>query len=113
MVQASDRTSEEAAQFSTAKVIITVPRDQNPPRFQGTYETRITENVAVNSSVISVRATDADRKGDIVYMITGVYPAESFFWIENSNGVLYIRNSLKADSLSMTKYIVSRQLNCN
>ena len=38
-----------------------VQRNLNPPRFsQSSYRVNITENDAVNSEVVSVRATDAD-----------------------------------------------------
>jgi protocadherin Fat 4 len=106
LIQASDRTDSEGSQMSTTRVTVTVPRDQNPPRFSGTYQTRLTENAAVNSSVINIRATDVDRKGDMMYDIIGLYPSESFFWINELTGAIYLRNSLKEDSLKSTQYTI-------
>ena len=46
-------------------------------------------------------------QGSIRYEISGVYPAETFFFISPTQGVIVIRNSLKSDSLQATEYTVS------
>ena len=63
LVRASDRFNDTKGQVSTARVLVNVPRDQNPPRFSGIpYLARITENTAVNTSIFTVRADDQDRQ---------------------------------------------------
>ena len=42
----------------------------------------------------------------IVYEMVGEYPSQSFFWINSTTGVLYVRNSLQTDSLQSTEYRV-------
>ena len=41
-----------------------------------------------------------------MYEMVGEYPSQSFFWVESSTGVLYVRNSLQSDSLESTEYRV-------
>ena len=42
----------------------------------------------------------------------GTYPAESFFFINPETGIIYIRQSLKADSLKLTEYMVCVKQDC-
>ena len=79
LVRASDRSgAPEGSQVSTTSITVNVPRDQNPPRFaNGNYNRRITENAAVNSSVVTVQATDSDlvvsEEGHIDIIFNDVY----------------------------------------
>ncbi len=45
-------------------------------------------------------------QGRILYAITGVYPAQNFFWIDAGTGVVYVQRSLKDDSLKSSSYTV-------
>ena len=45
-------------------------------------------------------------QGDLVYELTGVYPAQFFFWIHRDNGRVYVLQDLNADSLRSTQYKV-------
>ena len=104
-VKASDNPA-ESEQMSTVQVRIYVARDEIRPRFNGPYRLTIDENLAVNKSVTTVRATDGDQSGEMTYEIVGVYPAETFFWINSRSGTIYIRNSLSSDSLKTATYRV-------
>ncbi len=46
------------------------------------------------------------QQGEVVYELVGDYPSQSFFWVDSASGVLYVRNSLQADSLESTEYPV-------
>jgi len=43
----------------------------------------------------------------MVYELTGVYPAEHFFRIDNRTGAVYLTQSLRNDNLQTTEYAVS------
>ena len=43
-------------------------------------------------------------QGTIRFSISGIYPAENFFWIDETSGRIYLKRSLKEDSLKSTQY---------
>ncbi len=61
-LRATDGKGDSEDEFSTATVVVNVARDQNPPVFVGDYDREISENLAVNSSVLTVEARDGDRR---------------------------------------------------
>ena len=61
-VKASDRVTGDAAQFSTVRLTVNVPRDEFSPVFSQNFSRSLSENIAVNSSVLTVHATDRDMK---------------------------------------------------
>ncbi|KAL5018742.1 hypothetical protein ScPMuIL_004464 [Solemya velum] len=97
-VKVSDQSTPEKT--STALVIITVTRNQFSPQFTGNlpYSTGILFNAAVDTSVFQARAEDQDIEGDMVYGIDGFLSGMSYFRIDPNTGIIYLRNSLAADS---------------
>ena len=63
--------------------------DHKPTFERSTYNARIDENVARNTKLIQVRATDADSgpSGQIVYSITS-QDRENHFYIDSNTGKL-------------------------
>ncbi len=104
LIQASDRPGAEDGQRSSTRVNVNVPRDVGAPVFQRPQARRINENAAVNSSVATFRANDPDLQGRVLYELVGDYPSQSFFWVDATTGVLFVRNSLQSDSLQSTEY---------
>ncbi len=47
-------------------------------------------------------------QGDVVYELTGVYPAQYFFWIDSQSGTVRVSQSLKNDNLRLISYSVSQ-----
>ena len=45
-------------------------------------------------------------QGQIVYSLSGVYPAQQFFRINETSGAIYLKRSLKEDNLRLFKYTV-------
>ncbi|KAJ8319080.1 hypothetical protein KUTeg_004171 [Tegillarca granosa] len=102
-VTASDRRNPEKT--DKAQVTITVSRDESIPAFdRNLYTTTISETQPFVSSIISVRATDSDRRGEIVYEVIGDYPAPSFFQVNSSTGEINLVRDLKEDVSARTLY---------
>ena len=96
---------------STTQLIVNVPRDNTPPRFdEREFEVEISEGQAVNSRISEIRARDDNLKGQIKYEVQGVYPAPSFFNISVVEGVgrVYLIRDLSMDSLALSTYTVSK-----
>ena len=59
-VKASNTADEEGGHFSTTMVTVSVTRDRSMPVLQGQDRKTIAETIAVNTSVVTVHASDAD-----------------------------------------------------
>ena len=46
--------------MATTALMVQVPRDTAAPRFNGPYQRRISENTAVNTTILTVVADDRD-----------------------------------------------------
>ncbi|KAL5018741.1 hypothetical protein ScPMuIL_004463 [Solemya velum] len=102
-IQASDLRAPE--QFGYSSVIIQIDRDTQPPSFSSaTYVVEIDETQAVNSTIITVTATDPDLKSSIVYESIGIYPAQTFFDVKSVNGEVYVLSNLKLDYSARNQY---------
>ncbi|KAK3089813.1 hypothetical protein FSP39_006721 [Pinctada imbricata] len=103
-VQASDqRTTQERVDNSV--VTINIQRDQFPPVFQNVpYGTSMVDTASVNSTVFTVSAVDSDLRGRIAYEAIGVYPAQSFFTVDNVDGRIRLIQTLANDGLYRTSY---------
>ncbi len=89
-------------------------RDQYIPRIiPGNYNRTIDVTHPVGERpIVQVRAIDSDRVGEIMYELAGVYPAEHFFTIDETNGNVFVLASLKDDNLQLTEYTVSSVTSC-
>ncbi|XP_041363172.1 uncharacterized protein LOC121378881 isoform X2 [Gigantopelta aegis] len=80
-IHASDQRTN--AQTATATCTINVLRNKAKPQFRNTpYRLQISENTAVNTSLLSVIAVDDDLRGKIVYEVIGENLAPYFFHID-------------------------------
>ena len=105
-VTATDNVSPNP-QVSSATVFVNVLRDLFSPRFTNIPTTiNVNERAAVNTTVFTATATDQDLKQSIVYEIVGLFPTQSFFVLDSSNGRIILRNSLLSDSLQTQSYTV-------
>ncbi|XP_055954929.1 protocadherin Fat 4 [Patella vulgata] len=94
-------------QTGSVDLIVTITKDQTPPRFtSGNCQPSIVEKRPIGSTFATVAATDDDNQGAIVYGITGIYPAQSFFDINNSTGQIFIKEDLKNDGLARPQYLL-------
>ena len=55
-------------QWATAEAYITVMRDQYAPVFTEIYQTQISENLALRTNILRVRASDQDLKVPINHL---------------------------------------------
>lgn len=62
MQQLTVKAADQRGGYSTVIVSISIPRDRGFPQFGGPYSRLLSENAAVNSSVITVKAVDSDTK---------------------------------------------------
>ncbi len=106
-IRASDQSNPEKTADSIVQV--NVKRDQYIPRIiPGNYNRTIDVTHPVGDRpIVQVRAIDSDRVGEIRYELAGVYPAEHFFTIDETNGNVFVLASLKDDNLQLTEYTVS------
>ncbi|KAJ8318063.1 hypothetical protein KUTeg_003154 [Tegillarca granosa] len=103
-VLASDNVS-PSPKIASATVFVNVLRDLASPRFTNLPDrVNVFENQAVNRSIYTATATDADLKGRIVYELTGLFPTQSFFTVDSNSGAVILRNSLLSDSVSTQEY---------
>ena len=58
-IKATDN-QKPVAKFGSTLVYVTVTRDKSQPTFGGPYRPTITENKAINDTVVIVKATDDD-----------------------------------------------------
>ncbi|XP_064610242.1 protocadherin Fat 4-like [Liolophura sinensis] len=73
--------------FSRVQVIINIRRDSSRPIFQqGTYAVNITAYWQIGQQLITVVATDPDRRGDIVYELVGDGLSPAFFAVNRTTG---------------------------
>ncbi|XP_076458561.1 protocadherin Fat 4-like [Babylonia areolata] len=85
-------------QFASASVIVTVLRDLFSPLFSNLPSSvALNEQQAVDRTVFTATATDADLEGVIRYELAGIFPVQSFFEINEVTGELVLRNSLLSD----------------
>ncbi|XP_046561621.1 protocadherin Fat 4-like [Haliotis rubra] len=74
------------------------------PEFGSTpYDISIPDTMAVQSSVFTVYAIDNDLKGQLMYDVTGVYPAPYFFSLSPFGRITLIR-SLTTDTFPSSRY---------
>ncbi|CAH1795174.1 unnamed protein product, partial [Owenia fusiformis] len=90
--------------YGSTTVYVDVNRDSRPPLFIGNYFGNVAENDPIGYSVVTVAAIDPDLKGDQVYELTGIFPANIFFGINRTSGTIYIRNDLKGDWMKRSTY---------
>lgn len=77
-VPVNSKTSE-----ASVSITVTAGGDDRPPRFDLTlYRADITENYAVNSTVVNTRATDPDGNGKVNYCFIVVFILYYFFFLE-------------------------------
>ncbi|XP_041364043.1 protocadherin Fat 4-like [Gigantopelta aegis] len=99
-VIASDQN--KPVRLSTSEVIINIIRDEAAPRFVSLpYETIVLETADVGTTIYRVTAVDADRKGTLNYLATGDFQATFYFGVEQTTGVVTVRNNLRDDILSL------------
>ena len=110
-VRASDQMNPEKT--ANAMVAVVVMRDMFAPTFaMATKEFGININHPVKGDAVGVaRVVDNDLSGNIMYALTGVYPSEYFFTIDNKTGSIYVARSLRDDAMQLTKYTVNFHLN--
>ncbi|RUS85647.1 hypothetical protein EGW08_006593, partial [Elysia chlorotica] len=108
-VNAQDNVQQNT-QFASAEVIVTVIRDLFRPQFTNLPTTiTLQETNAINDTVFTATATDADRKGQIRYEVIGLFPSQSFFDVDVISGRVVLRNSLMSDAEGRTSYTVRLQ----
>ncbi|WAQ95445.1 FAT4-like protein [Mya arenaria] len=101
-VRASDQRIPERVDDST--VIVTIIRDLNPPVFTNEpYQVSILDSQSINQSIYTVRAVDQDLQGTLMFESIGIYPAQTFFSV-NNNGNVIVSRSLKEDSVGRERY---------
>ena len=94
-----------------ARVILTVKRNQFPPAFSSeSYTQTVSENVRNGTGIFTVRATDQDLQGNMVYEIVGISPAPLYFHVNPTLGTVWVKDDLKKDralqyTVSRTSYI--------
>ena len=97
---------------ATTNCIFNVVRDQEPPVFIRTpYFVTILENRVVGERIYTVTATDADLRGSIVYgvsgdFLTGDYLATFYFSVDQNDGQVRVRNTLRTDSTTASTFEV-------
>ncbi|GFN78435.1 protocadherin fat 4, partial [Plakobranchus ocellatus] len=102
-IRASDQRIPERTDQTS--VVVRVSRNQFAPTFFNLpYRTTVQETRQLGSTVFAVECGDQDLKGTIVYESVGLYPAQSFFQVNASTGVINIIQSLKQDGFARTEY---------
>lgn len=103
-VHVTDQRSDEKT--AEASVSISITRDQLPPQFiAAPYTAEVSENQAVNTSVLKVTAQDPDPQGQLMFELRGVAPATDYFYIGSTNGLVYVKKPLNTETA--TSYTVS------
>ncbi len=110
-MQIQIRASDQASPEKTADTVVqvNVRRDQSVPTLvPGNYNRTIDVTHPIGERpVVQIRAVDPDRVGELTFELKGVYPADHFFTIDESNGNVFVLESLKEDNLQLTQYTVS------
>ncbi|XP_046564129.1 protocadherin Fat 1-like, partial [Haliotis rubra] len=101
-IQASDR-GVPTAKVCTTFVSITVQRDDAPFFVNEPYSNTIDETVTTGTPVFRVEAQDNNLKGRIVYGLVGDLRAPYFFTINDTNGIITLRNSIRTDTFMSYK----------
>ena len=65
----------------------------------------VSENRGVNESVVRITASDPDLQGQLQYQIRGVAPGSNYFWIDQNEGIIYVKKPLNTETA--TSYTVS------
>ncbi|XP_050391949.2 protocadherin Fat 4 [Patella vulgata] len=92
-------------------VEVTVLRDVSAPEFTNIPRTiTLEETQATNTSIFTASGRDADLQGELRYALTGVFPASSYFRVNEVNGVITLVNSLLSDSGDSLSYTVRLQV---
>ena len=91
---------------ATANVIIFVTRDTSPPVFTNNalYAVTINENRPIGDGIITVSASRQGLLGRIYYEEIGDYPAQSFFQVQNTSGVVTVSQDLRNDNIRQSTY---------
>ncbi|XP_035826838.1 protocadherin Fat 4-like [Aplysia californica] len=102
-IRASDQRVPERVDETT--VIIRVARNQFAPVFFNTpYATTVQESRARGSTVFALECSDQDLRGQVMYESIGLYPAQSFFTVNMTTGLVTIAQSLREDGFARTEY---------
>ncbi len=101
--------SDDRGKNANASVVITISRDQQPPVWSNTpYRAgTVSENKANQSGIYTIKANDADLKGEIIYEVLGEYPAPKYFTVGRTSGVIRVNGNIKTDPLRLMSYTVS------
>ena len=112
MIEASDQAL-PLSKTSTIQVLVRVTRDVQVPVFQQErYVAVVDEAHAVNSSVLDILARDSSLQGELLYLITGLYPAPSFFQLTpllDGSARVTLTADLRSDSLLLQQYVLRVQ----
>lgn len=85
--------------YGEVEVEIAVQRNQFPPEFIGApYVIEASENTVNNTGIFTIKAEDEDMRGQIIYEVIGVTPADRFFRVGRTTGFLYVSGDLKSDT---------------
>ncbi|KAK7482291.1 hypothetical protein BaRGS_00026419 [Batillaria attramentaria] len=103
-VQATDNAPINLKQ-DIALVYITVELDAYP-QFSPPYIVPLSELQPIGALVRQITATDSDQEGVILYEADGLYPAESFFAINQTTGLITVTGDLKQDPLQLSTYLL-------
>ena len=96
---------------ASAVVVIDVTRDEQVPVFSDVPAVlTVSENAVVTSKVLALTASDADLSGQLVFELTGLYPAAQFFAVDRTSGVVTVTSSLREDPLKLLTYTVSTKI---
>ncbi|KAK3608192.1 hypothetical protein CHS0354_039207 [Potamilus streckersoni] len=89
----------------TGEIVINVQRDRFNPGFINlpVYIT-IEETASIGSVVYKIDVSDGDQIGKLIYQLDGYLPAETFFTINSTTGVITVRNSPNLDVLERGSY---------
>ena len=102
-IQASDQRVPE--RIDNAQVTIRVSRNQFAPVFFNTpYRTNVQETRPVGAVVFGLECSDQDIRGEVQYESIGLYPAQSFFNVNITTGVVTLAQSLKDDGFARQEY---------
>eukprot|EP00117_Sycon_ciliatum_P033550 scpid247/ scgid25797/ Protocadherin Fat 4; Cadherin family member 14; FAT tumor suppressor homolog 4; Fat-like cadherin protein FAT-J len=92
---------------STVLVIITVlgRADASPMFEQPLYSANVSDTSAVNTSIVRVRATDADVGQTITYSLNASNPSDlQFFAVHPQFGLVYLSESIRSTSSATRTY---------
>ena len=94
-------------QCGTSVAVITITRDQFAPFFINEPCTATIERTrAVNSTVVLTTAQDQDLRGELRYLIDGLYPSPTFFDVDFVSGAVSLKQSVVLDGSLNTAYFV-------